>query len=55
MVLSLGMLAFTVCTVPSSLRMVSVTPLADQELVAKVSLYSTVKVTPALSADLLRE
>jgi hypothetical protein len=49
------MLAFTVSTVPSSVRMVSVTPLADHELVARLSLYSTVKVTPALSAALLRE
>ena len=55
MVLSLDILAFTVCNAPSSVRTVSVPPLADHVFMARVSMYSTVKVTPALSADLLRE
>ena len=49
-----GTVALTDCRVPLSVRMACVTPVADQGLGESVSLDSTVKITPPVSAVLLR-
>lgn len=48
------LVALTACTMPLSVRIACVTPAADHEFVARASLHSAAKVTPPVSADLLR-